>query len=295
VRLGPRYCSPGQAGAEAVGYYLVFVDTPGIDKTEPSLADYDWIVVNSSAGKDSQTMLRLVAEEARRLGLLDRVVVAHADLGKAEWAGVRELAQKQAELNGVARFWYKARPQGDFLELTRQKRHWPMPHVRDCTSALKRNQIATLFTELTARLALPSGRQARILNCLGMRAAESPGRAMLGAFIEGFDENRRRRVDRWLPIHAWTTEQVWADVRSSGIPYHPAYDLGMKRLSCIFCIFADRASLMMAGKHNPELLAEYVALEHEIGRDFKHGLSLAAVQSAIKQGEDWGAPLPFAM
>lgn len=259
------------------------------------LRDYDWIVVNSSAGKDSQTMLRFVVNEARNVGVLERVVVAHADLGRVEWAGVSELAKKQALMNGVSRFWSMARPQGGFLELARQKGYWPMPHVRDCTSALKRNQIAKLFTELTNELEFPHGRQARILSCLGMRAAESPGRSKLAAFVLGFDENSRRRVDRWLPIHSWTTEEVWTDIKSSGIPHHPAYDLGMQRLSCVFCIFADRASLMVAGRHNPALLAEYVAVEREIGHDFKHGLSLASVQTAIKESEDWGAPQQFVM
>ena len=51
----------------------------------PDLRCYDVILVNSSAGKDSQASLDVVAAAARRAGVLHRVVVVHADLGEAEW------------------------------------------------------------------------------------------------------------------------------------------------------------------------------------------------------------------
>jgi len=73
--------------------------------------------------------------------------------------------------------------------------------------------------------------------------------------------NGRRTVDVWLPIHSWTADQVWQRIHASGVRHHPAYDLGMPRLSCCFCIFSPRSALLLAGKHNPQLLAEYVAVE----------------------------------
>jgi hypothetical protein len=57
----------------------------------------------------------------------------------------------------------------------------------------------------------------------------------------------------------------------SGVNYHFAYDLGMPRLSCCFCIFASEDALMIAGKHNPELLTEYVRVETKIDHTFKNG------------------------
>ena len=51
--------------------------------------------------------------------------------------------------------------------------------------------------------------------------------------------------------------------------YHHAYDLGMPRLSCVFCIFAPESALLVAGKHNPDLLKQYVAVEEKIGHSFK--------------------------
>jgi hypothetical protein len=45
----------------------------------PRLTDYDIILVNSSAGKDSQATLDVVAGAARDAGVLDRLVVVDAD------------------------------------------------------------------------------------------------------------------------------------------------------------------------------------------------------------------------
>jgi predicted phosphoadenosine phosphosulfate sulfurtransferase len=47
---------------------------------------YDWIVVNSSAGKDSQAMLDYVVKMADALGIKDRVVVAHCRLERGGMA-----------------------------------------------------------------------------------------------------------------------------------------------------------------------------------------------------------------
>ena len=52
------------------------------------LTDYDLIIVNSSGGKDSQAMLDYMVELADQVGYSrDKMVVAHADLGRVEWDG----------------------------------------------------------------------------------------------------------------------------------------------------------------------------------------------------------------
>ena len=100
--------------------------------------------------------------------------------------------------------------------------------------------------------------------------------------------NGRRQVDDWLPLHSWTVEEVWSRIRTSGVRHHPAYDLGMPRLSCCFCIFSPKSALLLAGKHNPELLAQYVEVEKRINHSFRVELSLAAVQEAIRRGDEPG-------
>ena len=90
----------------------------------PRLTDYDVILVNSSAGKDSQATLDLVAGAAREAGVLDRLVVAHTDLGDAEWDGVPQLAAEHAAHYGL-RFEIARRAHDGTVE-TRTGRWLPM-------------------------------------------------------------------------------------------------------------------------------------------------------------------------
>ena len=91
-------------------------------------------------------------------------------------------------------------------------------------------------------------------------------------------------VDNWLPIHEWTEAEVWTLIHSKSLPYHYAYDLGMPRLSCVFCIFAPTQALLLAGFHNRALLADYVAVEARIGHTFQHGKPLIQIQDKLNAG-----------
>lgn len=250
------------------------------------LRAYDLVLLNTSGGKDSQAMLDHVVRLAREQGATDRLVAVHADLGRVEWKGTRELAEQQARAYGL-RFVAVTRPQGDLLTHVEQRRMWPSSSARYCTSDHKRGQVARVLTGLVRALRLD--RPARVLNCLGFRAEESPARAKRPALSRDTRQsNGRREVTTWLPTHTWTVAQVWATIRASGVPHHPAYDLGMPRLSCVFCIFAPRPALTLAGKHNPELLAEYAAVEARIGHQFRQDVTMAQVKADVDAGVDGG-------
>jgi 3'-phosphoadenosine 5'-phosphosulfate sulfotransferase (PAPS reductase)/FAD synthetase len=256
---------------------------------QPDLTGYNWIVINSSAGKDSQAMLDFVVEQCDKEGVpREQVVVAHADLGRVEWPGTRELAEEQAQHYGL-RFYAIRRRQGDLLDHIASRGMFPSPTARYCTSDHKRTQVHRLFTHLTTEALKDQPGPVRILNCMGLRADESPARARRLPFSR--DErasNGKRVVDVWLPIHRWSVGEVWHRIKASGVRHHPAYDLGMPRLSCCFCIFSPRSALLLAGQHNPKLLAEYVAVEKKIGHTFRKELPLAEVQAALRRGEQPG-------
>ncbi len=249
----------------------------------PNLRTYDWIVLNSSSGKDSMTTLRHVVEMADRQGVdRSRLVVVHADLDRIEWPGARSLALHQASLYGL-RCEVEKRGQGDLLTHVLARGKWPSSDCRYCTSDHKRDQISKVLTRLTVE---SGDRHVRILNCLGLRAEESPARAKRCPFERNNRaSNGKRTVDNWLPIHKWTTGQVWADIHAHEVPHHYAYDLGMPRLSCIFCIFSPRAALLLAGEHNPDLLEEYVEVELKIKHTFRKELAIAAIKVALEGGE----------
>lgn len=315
---------------------------PGI----PNLTRFDYIVISSSAGKDSQAMLDYVCWLASLFGVLHRVVVVHAGLGRVEWKGTAELAEEQAARYGV-RFIKVRRGQGDlltqieqrgkfpgpatryctahhkqnqvakvFTSLTDEAREddllshieahgkWPDPARRYCTSDHKRNPIRTLYTALADEDRKTSGKQkprrVRILSCMGMRADESPKRAKLlplslnrgkinpetGKRRKGVS-SRRRFVWDWLPLHSWSEADVWQRIKEGKTAdlIHRCYSLGMPRCSCVFCIFAPKEALILAGHHNPELLAEYVRVEQKIKHRFKANLSMLEVAEAVARGE----------
>lgn len=259
---------------------------PPAGATLPDLRGYTWIVVNSSAGKDSQAMLDLVVSLAREQGVMERVVVVHADLQRVEWQGTAELAERQAKHYGL-RFIKVSREQGDLLDQIEARGKFPDAQNRFCTSDHKRAQVDKVFTALVAETrAMHKGARVRVLNCMGLRAQESPKRAKMVDF-EPLKRatNGRREVDQWLPIHAWTEAQVWERIRASGVPYHPAYDLGMPRLSCCFCVLASKDALLLAGHHNRALLDEYVRVEQKIGHTFRHKLPIIQIRDAVERGE----------
>lgn len=252
------------------------------------LTGYDWVLVNSSAGKDSQAMLDYLHERASLEGVLPRVVVVHADLGRVEWEGTRELAQAQAECYGL-RFEVVERPQGDLLAHIEKHGRFPDKARRYCTSDHKTHQVYRLLTQLAAdwRESQPEEakkRPCRILNCLGMRADESNDRKKMAALEPDRPaSNGRREVTRWLPIHDWSVEQVWARInasQSAGLA-HYCYALGMSRASCCFCILSSRKDLEISARHNPQLLAEYVRVEAKIEHRFRVDLSMAELQKAV--------------
>lgn len=235
----------------------------------PDLTSYDLILVNSSAGKDSQAMLDFVVEQAKRAGVVDRVHVVHADLGRCEWEGTKELAEEQAAHYGLP-FHIVSRSQ-DLLDQVEERGMWPSSTARYCTSDHKRDQVQKLIVQFGQQI----GKGARILNCMGLRAEESPARAKR----QPFKANERastqsRTVDEWLPIFDWSEEQVWWRIMQAGTQHHKAYDLGMGRLSCAFCIFAPADQLVLAAKHNRELFGEYVRVQNKIGHKFRQNLDL---------------------
>jgi 3'-phosphoadenosine 5'-phosphosulfate sulfotransferase (PAPS reductase)/FAD synthetase len=269
----------------------------------PSLRDYDWVISNSSAGKDSAAMLDVLAEQAKSEGILDRLVVVHADLGKVEWPGTRELAERQARRYGL-RFEVVRRKQGDLLQYVEKRGRWPSPAQRYCTSDMKWSPVMTLFTRLTAETrGRDPGKVVKLLNCLGLRAEESPARAKQVPFqLDQRASNGKRAVYRWLPIHDWTTEQVWARIKSSDVESHPAYSLGMPRLSCCFCIFVEnrwKIGDTLGGKsvtlsETPFILSAYGIIRATLARPARpaprrRGRPPAADGSATCAASQWGS------
>jgi len=250
-----------------------------------NLHHYDLVIINSSAGKDSLAAIWKIRILA---GIQDypveKIVVSHQCLGRMEWPGTKELATKQAEHFGMKIYYSERRTAAGenetILDYARRREKWPSNKQRWCTSDFKRGPGARVVTKLTKGMG-----KCKILYVFGFRAEESPARSKK----EMLTRNKRlttqkREVWEYLPIHHWPTERVWNVIKAFKLPYHKAYDLGMPRLSCVFCIFSPLNALVIAGKHNPELLNEYIDTEKEIGHTFRNNFSLQEVKDKIESG-----------
>jgi 3'-phosphoadenosine 5'-phosphosulfate sulfotransferase (PAPS reductase)/FAD synthetase len=255
------------------------------DGPAPQLAAYDILLVNISAGKDSQASLDVVVAQARAAAVLDRVVTVHADLGDAEWDGVPDLAAEHAAHYGL-RFELTSRTADDghtetILARVAARGMWPDAARRWCTSDHKRGPIRTVMTKLVAELrdsGRVSGRPVRVLNIMGLRAEESRARARRVAYAHNPSaSNGRRHVDDWYPIHQFTVTDVWDRIAIAGTRPHPAYAAGMSRLSCRFCVLASRADLVCSARLNPKLADQYAAVEAATGHRFRADLSMADI------------------
>lgn len=112
--------------------------TPAVES--PDLRSYDWIVIQSSSGKDSQCALDEAVRQCDDAGVdRRRIVVVHCALGRVEWPGCEELAATQAKRYGLP-LLLVSRRQGDLLEQVRQRGRWPSSKQRFCTSDHKRSQ-----------------------------------------------------------------------------------------------------------------------------------------------------------
>lgn len=253
----------------------------------PDLSAQDYILLSTSGGKDSQAMIEHVYNLAVKAGVTHKLIAVHADLGRVEWAGTLDLARKQAEQYGI-RFVVVSRPQGDLLDQILDRRvsldkqgkfdtpAFPSSDARFCTSDQKTSQVVKFMTALVKESGI-TGRPVRILNCLGIRAQESVARAKKPSLHRDSASNGKREVTRWLPIFEWTEDEVWASIKASGVPYHRAYDLGMSRLSCAFCVFASTSDLIISARENPELAREYVEVEIQTRSRFTDKRSMADI------------------
>ena len=236
-------------------------------------------VVNHSGGKDSQAMMIKLLEIVPP----QQMVVVHADLGRVEWHGAKEVAMKQAADAGVAFEValpiYKDGSVKDFLNMAEKRKadrpdvpSFPSSDCRTCTSDLKRGPIEKVIKRVLRERGLKL-----VVDCQGIRADESDARKGLQPFTHlntQLNKNGKPKSDlalagreayEWFPIFTLSTLDVWCAIRGAGQQPHAAYIAGNERLSCVFCIMGSENDIYLGSIARPELFAEYVAMEEKLG------------------------------
>lgn len=251
------------------------------------------VVVNTSGGKDSQAMFLYLTRELKLPEA--NVFLIHADLPGADWPGTTAWIEKTSEPFKVN----VVRAGITFDGLVRHRKEFPSAKIRNCTSDLKRGPIqkairATLCMRANLKPGcskLPRDAQRIVINAMGMRAQESPRRSKAETWKVDLKQTAANRlVFDWLPIHAWTHDQVFAYIKKHG--QSPFWIYGktpadckrlieqgsvnedgscrpMTRMSCQFCILADAGDQITACMLSPKRAEQICCLEKETGRTMK--------------------------
>lgn len=211
-------------------------------------------VVNHSAGKDSQAMMI----KLRRAIPARQLLVIHAVLPEVEWEGVPD--HIEATVGEIPIVYARARK--TLFEMVEHRGMFPSPNNRQCTSDLKRGPIER---EIRRYLKAHPEFGGLVVNCMGMRAEESTGRAKMEAFkLNTGNSKAGREWYDWLPIHDMTEAEVFNAIHIAGEQPHWAYGAGMTRLSCCFCIMASQADLTTAARLKPDLYRRYCETERRL-------------------------------
>ncbi|MCP1237634.1 phosphoadenosine phosphosulfate reductase family protein [Gluconobacter kondonii] len=124
----------------------------------------------------------------------------------------------------------------------------------------------------------------RTLMVTGERAEESPARARYAAFEPHRTDTRngtrrRRHVDHWRPVHAWSEAEIWAILKRWRVMPAFPYQAGFSRLSCAFCIFGNADQFATLKWIDANRFARLVRYEKDFGCTIKRDRGLGQLAS----------------
>ena len=229
-------------------------------------------MVNHSGGKDSQAMTIAL----RNVVPLDQLVIVHAELPEVDWPGTVEFI----ETNALGIEVRVCKAVKTFFEMVEHRQKFPSPSTKQCTSDLKRGPLEKLIRTISLER-----KNKLIVNCMGMRAAESPGRAKQKPWKYSKRNSKAgREYYDALPVHHWSTDEVFREIADANQEPFYTYGEGMIRKSCCFCIMACKSDLKIAARLMPELASRYIETEERL--DFSMNMSRTFLREIITQNNN---------
>ena len=191
--------------------------------------------VGISGGKDSTALLLWMVRES---GIDPKTILAtFCDTDNEHaltYAHIRMLSETVHPIQTIY-------PPRGFFELAFYNRRFPDPVSRFCTVELKIKPTLQLIARLRGR------GWDKIVMCSGVRGSESFERSKL---VER--EPKDDLIEEWRPMLKWSLADVWAIHKRHGIPPHPLYAMGARRVGCFPCIMSKKAEIAAAVIHSPQ-------------------------------------------
>jgi len=260
------------------------------------LAEYDFIIVAFSGGKDSTAAFLYLLDKGvapERIELWHHAVDGHGSEGGSstlmDWPSTPAYCKAFAKAFHVPLF-FSWRLGGFEREMLRNDTatapiSWENPDGSIGTAGGKgpkgtRLKFPQVSADLSTRwcsayLKIDVGatairNQSRFLGkktlfISGERAEESPGRAKYKVLEPDRACSHHRAVRRFRPVHSWNEQEVWDILRRYQVNPHPSYRSGFPRLSCRACIFGLEDQWASLQQVDPAGFKAIAAYEKQFG------------------------------
>lgn len=226
------------------------------------------VIVNFSGGKDSTVAIL----EALKQYPKDEIILCYQDTG-AEYLETEGHVKKIANRLELPLVILKR--EKDFWDIARQRKFFPTPGVRWCTSYLKRDLLGHWITQNFRSSGV------ELILVTGIRAEESLARSRLHEWEDPRDIHTVQSVSRvWFPCLDMSEKEIYDRVKAEGLELHPCYEFA-KRCGCWCCIFAPRGEVREYAEMRPEVYKNACLLEDEIKNKWKYGFGF---NDLMKQG-----------
>lgn len=227
---------------------------------------------NHSGGKDAQAMYLAL----RKIVPKEQLIVLHVKIGDQQWRNTFSHIQNTVDGDCVL-----LQSEKDIFDIIKHRGMFPSPKHNQCHTDLKirvlEKEVRRVMKERGAKLAI---------NCSGLRPKDQKyyrvnKRLSLfnkksvpkhNQFIALGDKNvddydspnfNKRVVYDFFPLVNISDEESFSIIERNGQVPHYAYDLGVKKLSCHFCIRGSKNDLTISAKERPELLERFLQAERE--------------------------------
>lgn len=243
-------------------------DWPGLyltEEIEEVLAQAPHLIINVSGGKDSTVMAFMLLMHFK---FICPITFIFADTGQeyqdrpGKWDGAETWAIKQTKMFGYNLVTVR-HPRLTLYQRVLERGKFPAPQQRWCTSDFKTAPIQKWIRNNVYEPVL--------INCIGIRAAESRQRAKAEPWSidEELTKDRCRLTKgprtcyTWYPIFHWQTDPIYSFIKTHRLPLHPVYKF-LPRFSCQVCIYNTGPQLVAINENNPEAIAEVDAVERQL-------------------------------